>query len=350
MQYNHREGKGQRAQLHLFAARAALQDLLPPLGYRVGASGVNAINIPRVPWLAVYDPDVTTVATRGQYLVYLFDADIDWVYLSMNQGATAHRQHYVDQGMAPSTAERAALLEITAETKALRERLGPELLDGTVPNISLGTTGYLPAGYEAGNVAALQYDLHDLPSEDVLLTDLHRFLGLYEETVKARHALIAENPDVFHVGAPPPQTPPPSPEFKPKDSSEYTAWVESHRQTRSRKHECLVNNFAAYAGERGWAAGTKGYHPRDLVLERDGQHLLIEAKTVGSNSEMAVREAIGQLFTYEYVYYSSPTQKVALFSAPVGSLWLDLLARLGIDVVWSDGTSWHSSGGSVAWV
>src|SRR4051794_13326411 len=39
-----------------------------------------------VPWLAVFDPVVTTSATRGYYVVYLFAADMTAVALSLNQG------------------------------------------------------------------------------------------------------------------------------------------------------------------------------------------------------------------------------------------------------------------------
>ena len=106
----------------------------------------------------------------------------------MNQGATAHKQHYLDQRMANAAAERAALEEIAAETAALRERLGPELLAGTLENISLGASGYLPVGYEVGSVAALEYDVNALPPEATLQYDLARFLGIYQETVKARQA------------------------------------------------------------------------------------------------------------------------------------------------------------------
>lgn len=347
--YNYQLGKDQSAQIHLRGSRASLESLLPPLGYRVGASGVKAQRIPILPWFAIFDPDVTKVATRGQYVAFLYDSTISRVYLSMNQGAMAHKAHYIAQQMTESQAEKAALAEIAAETMALRKDLGAELLAGTLEQISLGGARYLGVGYETGSVAALSYDLQALPSEDTLRRDLDRFLEIYQEAVNARLRLVARSPELFNVGAPPPEGPGTSPEFKPKDASEYSAWVTAHNQKRSRKHESLVNNFAAHAQGLGWSAGTRGYHPRDLVLERDGKHLLVEAKTVGTNSELAVREVIGQLLAYEYIYYEETTQKVALFSAPVGELWVRLLARLGIDVVWAEGASWRSAGESVAW-
>ena len=41
-----------------------------------------------IPWVAVFDPVVTTSAMRGHYVVYLFSADMQRLYLSLNQGIT----------------------------------------------------------------------------------------------------------------------------------------------------------------------------------------------------------------------------------------------------------------------
>jgi hypothetical protein len=65
----------------------------------------------------------------------------------------------------------------------------------------------------------------------------------------------------------------------------------------------------------------------------------------------AVRETVGQLLAYEHLYYPDGTAtKVALFSAPVGDLWVELLAKHEIDTVWLDGAGWRSSGPGVGWV
>jgi 5-methylcytosine-specific restriction enzyme A len=42
-----------------------------------------------VPWISVFDPAITTSATRGYYVVYLFHATKAVVQLSLNQGTTA---------------------------------------------------------------------------------------------------------------------------------------------------------------------------------------------------------------------------------------------------------------------
>jgi hypothetical protein len=88
-------------------------------------------------------------------------------------------------------------------------------------------------------------------------------------------------------------------------------------------------------------------HPRDLVLRKQGQEVLVEAKVVGNNSEFAVREAIGQLFAYRYFLYSmqersGPTM-LALFSEPVGDAFVDLLTQLTISAAWFDNGEWHGS-------
>ena len=47
-----------------------------------------------VPWISVFDPAITTSATRGYYVVYLFHAHDPVVHLSLNQGTTAVREEF----------------------------------------------------------------------------------------------------------------------------------------------------------------------------------------------------------------------------------------------------------------
>ncbi len=43
-------------------------------------------NWAQVPWISVFDPAITTSATSGSYVVYLFHAHAPLVHLSLNQG------------------------------------------------------------------------------------------------------------------------------------------------------------------------------------------------------------------------------------------------------------------------
>ncbi|MCJ2117765.1 DUF3578 domain-containing protein [Methylobacterium sp. J-001] len=132
-----------------------------------------------VPWLAVFDPTVTTSATRGYYLVYLFPAHREVVHLSLAQGTVAAiREH-------GTRAE--AFLRTSGD--ALRMRLS-DFID-RLPNtsITLGSAGELPDGYEAAHILGLTYDLEDLRDERRLRADLTVGISAYR-ALKARGGIV----------------------------------------------------------------------------------------------------------------------------------------------------------------
>src|SRR4051794_3594532 len=47
-----------------------------------------------VPWISVFDPTITTSATSGYYVVYLFHGGEPLVHLSLNQGTTKVRDEF----------------------------------------------------------------------------------------------------------------------------------------------------------------------------------------------------------------------------------------------------------------
>ena len=132
-----------------------------------------------VPWLAMFDPTVTTSATRGYYLVYLFPAHREVVHLSLAQGTVAAiREH-------GPRAE--AFLRTSGD--ALRMRLS-DFVD-RLPNtsITLGSAGELPDGYEAAHILGLTYDLEDLGDERRLRADLTVGISAYR-ALKARGGIV----------------------------------------------------------------------------------------------------------------------------------------------------------------
>lgn len=132
-----------------------------------------------VPWLAVFDPTVTTSATRGYYLVYLFPAHREVVHLSLAQGTVAAiREH-------GPRAE--AFLRTSGD--AMRMRLS-DFID-RLPNtsITLGSAGELPDGYEAAHILGLTYDLEDLRDERRLRADLTVGISAYR-ALKARGGVV----------------------------------------------------------------------------------------------------------------------------------------------------------------
>jgi 5-methylcytosine-specific restriction enzyme A len=127
------------------------------------------------PWVAVFDPLVTTTAQKGHYLVYLFRGDGAGIYLSLNQGTTEiHDQYGRDY------------LDILARNAgALLRRLPPHLISNLhAGGIDLPGIHFLTRGYAAGNVVAQFYPVHNIPSDGQLVEDLQRFLQLYRLTVE----------------------------------------------------------------------------------------------------------------------------------------------------------------------
>ena len=76
-------------------AEQALEEGLGELGAGLVVEGSPGQgNWAAVPWISVFDPAITTSATRGYYVVYLFHASEPIVHLSLNQGTTAVREEF----------------------------------------------------------------------------------------------------------------------------------------------------------------------------------------------------------------------------------------------------------------
>lgn len=132
-----------------------------------------------IPWLAVFDPAITTSATRGYYLVYLFPAHREAVHLSLAQGTVAAiRSH----------GPTAAGAHLRASGAALKARLSDFADALPKATIALGSAGELPEGYEAAHILGLTYDLPDLGDERRLHRDLAVAVAAYR-ALKARGGL-----------------------------------------------------------------------------------------------------------------------------------------------------------------
>lgn len=348
--YQHKAGRDQAAQSHLREVRRQLPRLVPP-GMKVLVSGAGQ-SLPLVPWIAILDPDVTTTAQEGLYVVYLYRSDLSRVYLSMNQGATQHLANAEASGLRGSKAEKAALDELQNESSLIRTKLDEAVLKDLATTIHLRASRFLPRGYEAGNVAAIEYDPAQVLDEEVLRADLARFLALYADCVEIKREMLVATPGVVKTTAGSARrtyrTHPPA--FRPKSSADYQTQVSAHVQIKGRRHESLITLFVDRVRKAGLTAANN-VHPCDLTVESASKHWLIEAKTVGANAEPAVREAIGQLFAYRHFCYRELNREdpalVALFSEPIGDAFVALLVSLDIEAVWLDGGQWKGCSSSV---
>ncbi|MCC8245991.1 MrcB family domain-containing protein [Saccharothrix luteola] len=122
-----------------------------------------------IPWARVHSASRSPKPRDGWYVVYLFDARGESVYLTLMQGTTTWNGNSpVDRPVA----------ELRARADRARAALARELArrPDLLPAIALnGSRGKRARGYEHGTVAAFDYRRDALPTDDVLDTDL-RFL------------------------------------------------------------------------------------------------------------------------------------------------------------------------------
>lgn len=131
-----------------------------------------------VPWIAVFDPLVTTGAMQGYYVVYLFAADMGRIYLSLNQGTTRVREEF----------GRRTTSELNRRAALMRDRV-PEFEDRfDAGEIDLASQAQLPLDYEAGHGLGKAYLTAQLPEESELTNDLREVVSLYE-LLTARNGL-----------------------------------------------------------------------------------------------------------------------------------------------------------------
>jgi 5-methylcytosine-specific restriction protein A len=121
-----------------------------------------------VPWLALFNPQITTSATSGYYPVYLFTHDRPEIYLSLNQGTTEVQEEFGIK--APDILQQRAAI--------IRARLS-DFPQFSVSHIELGTRRSLPRSYEYGHAVGKKYLIDNLPDEDALQKDLKDLLQAY---------------------------------------------------------------------------------------------------------------------------------------------------------------------------
>jgi len=132
-----------------------------------GSAGAG--NWAAVPWISVFDPAITTSATQGYYVVYLFHVSDPVVHLSLNQGTTAVREEF--------GARAREILQDRADL--MRKRIAE--YSGALPTnkIDLGSNARLPGDYAAGHALGVTYELNSLPDEPKLRADLQNIVRAY---------------------------------------------------------------------------------------------------------------------------------------------------------------------------
>lgn len=129
----------------------------------------------RIPWIRIFNGNLSPKPTQGYYIVYLFAADGRSVVLSLNQGTTnpvggsfyAKPEH-----------------EVRERRDKARSIIGPQIDQQVETSFGLSDDGPLAQGYIAGNIYSKTYQLDRLPDDSTLSADLSTFINwlstLYE--------------------------------------------------------------------------------------------------------------------------------------------------------------------------
>ena len=138
--------------------------------YKIQGS-IGQGNPVEIPWICIFDLDITSSAQEGYYIAYLFEAKLSGVFLSLNQGWTQYERVYaVEEGK----------IQINKNANYARSLLKSDQGFSYAP-INLNATKTLGKGYEAGNICSKYYPADAIPEDDELIDDLRNLIGVYRE-------------------------------------------------------------------------------------------------------------------------------------------------------------------------
>lgn len=143
---------------------------IPKIKYKIQGS-IGQGNPAEIPWICVFDLDITISAQKGFYIVYLFNSDMSGVYLSLNQGWTNYEREY---------GTKEGRIEIKKNANYSKTLLKSDQGFSYAP-INLKATKSLGKGYELGNICSVYYDAKQIPQEEDLINDLRNLIGVYRE-------------------------------------------------------------------------------------------------------------------------------------------------------------------------
>ena len=132
---------------------------------------INTGNIADIPWICLFDNEITNTAQNGFYIVYLFDSTMNGIYLSLNQGFTQYKNEFGNEVGKAKIRQNANFAK-----KLLKSVQGFNFND-----IDLHALRDLGKGYEEGNICSKFYPVGEVPEDSVLVDDLRNLIGVYRE-------------------------------------------------------------------------------------------------------------------------------------------------------------------------
>ncbi len=111
-------------------------------GYKVYGS-VGTGNWVEIPWFAILDKEITSSTTKGYYVVFLFDKELQNLYLCLSVGYTQFEEEY---------GTKEGRQRIKATSKHYARLLSADKHGFTSGAIELHANNNLGKGYEAGTI------------------------------------------------------------------------------------------------------------------------------------------------------------------------------------------------------
>lgn len=175
-----------------------VRNVVPRIIYNTGivdeekylvTGSVGQGNWAAVPWVCIFDRQITTSAQKGVYIVYLLSKDGRTLYLTFNQGCTEISQQH-------SKRETIEIMRNKAEKIAAKINSRGFLSD---QNASLGEgLTQLAEFYEKGIIFYKAYNSGSVPPEEEIRNDLKNMMDIYKEyasgeRTKSNDNLVKEN-------------------------------------------------------------------------------------------------------------------------------------------------------------
>lgn len=143
---------------------------------------IGAGGLPEVPWLAICDLEITDTTREGYYLVYLFDAEMKGIFLSLALGYTQFEKMCENEGW--PNHKKVAREKLQKQAHSIYESLQSIPKDFVGGSIDLHATLPLGRGYEVGQIFSKFYPVNELSSDQELLKDFQFALSAYRELKK----------------------------------------------------------------------------------------------------------------------------------------------------------------------
>tara|TARA_Y100000992_G_C21227583_1_gene473730 strand:- start:85 stop:1209 length:1125 start_codon:yes stop_codon:yes gene_type:complete len=312
-----------------------------------GSAGMGRWVSDKDAWIAIFNKNITTGASKGYYPVYGFPINSKFIRFGIGQAFEEAKQNYKKNWKeAINTIAKSSQLKIPSYSD--RFSTGRPKLT-TIDGKSYYTQGY---------VYYKLYDVNNLPEETELVEDLEIMLDAYDELFKkagprldVSRILSPENISSEEIegilGSKSIDSYEESNEFQSnnykypslKGSENSSIFAKSGAKKRNQSfnnHKEMESVLAKILNENGYEPKQSPNPKTDIHWKTNEGIRVIEVKSVRQELHQ-IRQGIGQLIEYSYQIRSKGYQIdkcfLCLTSEPKRKIWEDILKSVGIILI-----------------